>query len=197
MGKIVNQSELAEFLGKSDVTIWEWQKEGLPILKQGDRGEANQYDSEAVIAWWLAREVKKVSGATQKDRLARLQGDLLELELAEKNNVLVPVAEIEPTWQTRVLTAAAFMASRHSRLAGELEAIQGIEAKRQMLKKSDAEFLDKLGVDGERMQAVVEELLAKISSDEAAAFLRRIAGHDDQQHPAGPSEEGLGAAGPA
>jgi phage terminase Nu1 subunit (DNA packaging protein) len=44
MGIVVNQGRLAEILGRTDVTIWEWQKETppLPVLKLGARGEEHE-----------------------------------------------------------------------------------------------------------------------------------------------------------
>src|SRR5712671_3835692 len=152
---VVNQGQLAEILGKTDVTIWEWQQETppLPILERGAKGEEHKYDTATVIAWCIDREVRKSSGGSQKDRLARLQGDRLELDLARDRGMLVPADEVKPLWESRVLAAAAFMASRASRLAGILEATPGLEAKRDVLKKEDTEFLKKLGVEGERMQA--------------------------------------------
>lgn len=179
MGKIVNQAELAVILGKSDVTIWEWQKQGLPIAKRRERGLENEYDTAEVIAW-LEQRARAEKGETQRDREARLRGDLMELELAEKRETLVPADQVQPVWENRVLAAAFYMASRHSRLAGMLEATPGIEAKRALLKKEDADFLLKLGVEGERMQSEVDAILEKLAAGEAEAFLRRVAGHDDQ-----------------
>src|ERR1700694_2099962 len=117
-GKRVNQAELAEILGKSDVTIWEWQKEGLPIAKQGVRGTENEYDTADVIAW-LEQRARVAAGKAEKasEREARLRGDLLEFEIAEKNKVLVPSTEVRPVWEGRVLAAAAYMRSRASQLA--------------------------------------------------------------------------------
>jgi hypothetical protein len=99
----------------------------------------------------------------------------------ELRGTLVPAADVKPLWENRVLTAAAFMAGRHSRLAAMIEAAPGIEAKRALLKIEDASFLTKLGVDGERMQAEVEALLATLPHAEASAFLRRVAGDDYDQ----------------
>ena len=192
---VVNQGQLAEIFGVTDVTIWEWQKQGLPILKQGPRGEANGYEPAAVIAWHVGRELTKAASVSQKDRLARLQGDKLELDLAQQRGILIPVDEIEPLWSSRVLTAAAFMASRHSRLAALLEAASGLEAKREILKREDVEFLKKLGVDGGRMQAEVEKLLEKVSAVEAEAFLQRIRG--DEQRTAQPTQGGVEPASPS
>jgi phage terminase Nu1 subunit (DNA packaging protein) len=162
MGKIVNQTELAIILGKSDVTIWEWQKDGLPIAKQGVRGTEHEYDTAEVIAW-IEKRAEVRGGRTEKpaEREARLRGDVLELELAEKRNVLVPTDQVRPVWESRVLAAAFYMQSRHSRLAALLEAANGIEAKRTLLKKEDADFLNKLGVEGERMQAEVDAMLER------------------------------------
>ena len=180
----VNKRVLADVLGTTERTLTEWQDEGLPIEAKGERGEENSYDTAAVIAWHVQRSLQRAGKAeSQRDREARLRGDMLELELALKNNTMVSVDEIRPTWQGRVLAAAFFMMGRQSRLAGILEATPGIEAKRELLKREDADFLTKLGVDGERMQAEVDALLEKLAAGEAAAFLRRLGGHEQQPRP--------------
>jgi hypothetical protein len=191
MGKIVNQAELALLLGKSDVTIWEWQKEGLPIARQGVRGTEHQYDSAEVIDWLVKRELARAGkGEKASEREARLRGDVLELELQVKRNVLVPFTEVQPTWEGRVLAAAAYMRSRASQLAGDLEAATGIEQKRALLKKADAVFLTHLGVNGARMQDEVEALLEKLAAGDAEAFLQRIASHENNKPDAEPGPGG-------
>ena len=60
MGKLVNKFELAEIIGKSERTITTWQKNGMPISVDGKRGEANQYDSQEVIDWFVQREINNV-----------------------------------------------------------------------------------------------------------------------------------------
>lgn len=183
----VNQTQLADVMGYSDVTIWEWQKDGMPIAKKGERGEANEYETAEVIRWYADRMVKRVRAESPKDRLARLQGDALELDIAQKNGTLVPFEQVEPAWRSRVLAACAFMQGRASRLAGILETTAEIEAKREVLKREDMQFLTLLGEEGERIQQVLDELLAKVSSDEAETFLRRLAGHEPEP---GGSEQG-------
>jgi len=180
MGKVVNKAELEQILGVSHQTLTEWQEQGLPLKRKGARGEENQYDTAEVIAWHTEREVRKVRTLSPRDEGIALDNKLKALTLAEKERVLVPVAEIEPLWEGWVLTAAAFMAGRHSRFAAMLEAAPGLEAKRELLKASDAEFLTKLGVQGERMQNEVDALLAKLAAEEASAFLRRVAGDDNK-----------------
>lgn len=199
MGKIVNQTELAEIVGVTDVTLWSWDKEDppIPIAQRGERGTAHSYDTGAVIEWMIMRAVKKVSSETQKDRLVRLQADMLEIELAREKRELVPFNEVEPAWQLRVLSAASFLSSQHSRLAGILEATPGIEGKREVIKEQFTAFLNRLGVDGARMHEQVEELVAKVSASEAEAFFRRIAGHDEKPDPQGGTQPGVGPVPPA
>ena len=180
MGKVVNKAELEQVLGVSHQTLTEWQEQGLPLKRKGARGEENQYDTAEVIAWYTEREVRKVRTLSPRDEGIALDNRLKALTLAEKERVLVPVAEIEPLWEGWVRTAAAFMAGRHSRFAAMLEAAPGLEAKRELLKASDTEFLTKLGVEGERMQNEVDALLAKLAAEEASAFLRRVAGDDNK-----------------
>jgi phage terminase Nu1 subunit (DNA packaging protein) len=173
MGKKVNQGELAEVFGVTDVTLWDWQKQGLPILEQGERGQSNTYDTRDVIDWFTKRALEKASAPeSQRDRLARLQGDDLELKLAQSRGELVPAHEVEPAWDSRVLAAAAFLTGQHSRLAAILDTTPGVEAKRDIIKSIFAEFLTRLGVDGEAMQERAEALLAIKAGDDAAALLR-------------------------
>lgn len=176
MARQFNKREVAEILGVSERTLSDWQADGMPVVERGARGEENAYDIREIMEWHTARALRKVAPETQRDRLTRLQADLAELNLAEKNKALVPAAEVRPLWESRVLAAAAFMAGRHSRLAAILEAAPGIEAKRALLKAEDANFLTKLGVEGERMQSEVDALLATLPAEEASAFLLRIAG---------------------
>lgn len=161
-------------IGKSDVTIWEWQKEGLPIERRGENGTANEYDTERVIEWMVQRAVLKVRDESQRDRLTRLQADKLEQELAISNNTLVPVDQVAPIWKSRVLAAAAFLTSQSSRMAAMLESAPGIEGKREVLKIEHASFLSKLGMHGKSVQAEFDAMMKKISEDEAATFMLRL-----------------------
>lgn len=197
MGKTVNQTELAAIFGKSDVTIWEWQKAGLPMLAAGTSGTANQYDTEACIGWLVAREVAKVSAETPRDRLAKAQAQLAEMDLAERVGELVPAHQVEPMWHGRVLAAAAFLLGQPSRLAGMLEGAPGIEAKREVLRVAFTEFLTKLGVDGEQMQRDVEAFMEKLSQADAAELLARLTkGHGPQPDAAPTSQPGVEGSNP-
>lgn len=193
----VNKKQLADIVGVSERTLTEWQEEGLPIARKGMRGEENEYDT-AVVFTWYARRALVLAGKseTQRDREARLRGDMLEIQLAKEHGSLVPAGEVKPVWESRVLAAAAFMMSRQSRLAGILEATPGIEAKREFLKKEDAIFLEKLGVDGERMQAVVQSMLSKLAADDVNVFIRNLAGQDDEHTADKPPPRSVGEVDP-
>lgn len=182
MGKLVNQRELSEIVGVSQQTLCEWQKEeGFPLLVKGDPGEENRYDSAEVMAWRIARERRGARPETERDRLTRLQANMLQLEISEKEKALVPADQVEPVWKSRVLTAAAYMLGRHSRLAGMLEATVGMEAKRQLLKVEDAEFLTRLGVHGERYQAELDALFSTLPMPIVEAFFRRLDEQDEER----------------
>lgn len=105
MGKQVNQTELAEIVGVTDVTLWQWQKDGMPVLERNLRGQSNKYDTAEVVVWMIQREVKKVREESPRDMLYREQTKLVQLQIAEKERALVPAAEIEPLYARLVMAA--------------------------------------------------------------------------------------------
>lgn len=105
MAKTVNQTELAVFHGVSDVTIWQWQKEGMPIAKVNTRGLSNEYDVASTIDWRIQREVRKVRDESPRDALARAQTQLALQTYAEKERKLVLIDEVEPAFTRLVVQA--------------------------------------------------------------------------------------------
>jgi len=196
---VVNQSQIADFLGVTEETIRQKQAEGLPY-EAGAIGTANRYDTARVVEWLIQQALSKAGRSKSALELEALELDVKEKRAKDalREKTLVPVQEIEPTWNNRVMTAAAFMLGRHSQLAGDLDAAQSAEARRGILKRSDAEFLEKLGVDASAMQRELEALLCKVSKDEADALLRRITGAFGwQPTAAGTHGGGVGASSPA
>jgi hypothetical protein len=79
----------------------------MPISLRGEfaGGVPNEYESWECIAWLVEREVGKVRGESQRDRLARVQADAIEMDNAAKRRELVPVAQIEPTMRAAMIAA--------------------------------------------------------------------------------------------
>lgn len=162
MGKIVNQTQLAEFLGTSDVTLWQWQKEGLPIKTRNLRGLSNEYDTADVVKWLVARAEKKASGGeTQEQRLKRVQADKIEMEIAQLRQELVPAADIEARWAAMIMAARNRLLSMPGQLAELLEIAQGASAKRDVLIEEFDKVLQELSVNDES-DRILEEYVARI-----------------------------------
>lgn len=118
--RIVGQEQIAEVFGVAPKTIVEWQEQGMPIAVRGRPGVPSEYDSDACIAWYVDREVKKVQAEKPQDRLARLQADKIELELAEKRGLLLPADQIEPKIRAAMIAAREMWRNEPARLAREV-----------------------------------------------------------------------------
>ncbi len=106
----VNKAQLAEVLGVSEKTLTEWQKEEppLPVLNAAQRrGQANEYETSAVIEWLVQRRMRSAGVMTPKDRLLLLQGEDLAYRLAEKRKQLIDVAQLEPALRREVVAFKA------------------------------------------------------------------------------------------
>jgi len=128
MGKLVNKRELALILGVSERSLTEWQRNGLPIALDAGRGASNQYDTANVIAWMIARELAGAAKETNRERLDRLQGDKIEMDLAKARGVLVPIEEVEPAIAQFVLDAVAVLEGLPEKYAPILDAADGLDA---------------------------------------------------------------------
>ena len=138
---IVNKANLSILLGVSEETLTRWQSLGLPIAYRAERGLSHQYDTAKVIAWMIQRKVKKVEDETQKDRLTRLQGDKIEIEIEEKLSNLIPVDEIKPCWDAMVASAKAFLDQQPERIVRLIEATEGLSERRDLLAEEFDEIL--------------------------------------------------------
>lgn len=100
--------------------------------------------------------------------LTTLQDRLLETEHALRK-LRTGVREMQVEFGAMRIAytkaAAEFMANRHLRLAETLDASPGLEAKRNLLKASDADFIAKLDAAGERLQREVDALLVKLAAE--------------------------------
>jgi terminase small subunit / prophage DNA-packing protein len=95
----VNKSGLADVLGVSEKTLTEWQKEDPPLpvnAAASRRGQANEYNTPAVIEWLVLRRLRQAGAESPRDKLYRLQGEESALRIAERRGQLVSLAQLEP-----------------------------------------------------------------------------------------------------
>ena len=125
---LVNKRQLSEIVGVSERSLTEWQKEGLPVASYADnRGQANEYESAAVIRWMVQRELERLNKEKPRDRLDRLKADAIELDLKERTGELAPAAFFERAWADHILAARTEFLTLPEQLATELSATAGVE----------------------------------------------------------------------
>lgn len=144
--RIIGQENIATIFGVTPRTITEWQAGGMPIAVQGGPGMPGEYNSEECIRWLVEREVRKVQGPeAPKDRLARLQGDELEMKLERERGKLIDAAAVEPVMRAAIVSARERIRNEPARLAIALEG--KTKAEREML-----------------LRELFDEVLGKLSS---------------------------------
>lgn len=173
-GRVCNQTELAEILGVSDVTLWEWQKLGMPIMKRGARGQENLYDTAAVIGWKIDHEVTKVKGPeSAKDRLARLQADKVWRELQQMDRLLIPAHQLEPFLLALTGSIGKGLDTLEHKLAAALEAKFGADIDLDIVKEEIDDVRGKLPDD------IVERVTSGLVGDAAAGSATAASARED------------------
>ena len=141
--RIIGQEQVAEAFGVAPKTIVEWQEQGFPVAVRGRPGVPSEYDLPACIDWLVRREVTKVQGESPRDRVLRLQGDSLELELAQQRGKLVDVDSVEPSIQAAVVAARELLLRERRRLVLLLEGATS-ERRDELLAEVHEAFLRRL-----------------------------------------------------
>jgi len=144
MGQRVNKKTLAKILDKSERTLTEWQAAGMPMLVNAGRGSSNTYDTAAVIQWMLDRSASSGATESSKDRRERLQGDLIEAQLAEKSGQLVPADEIVFTWNNMIQSARNILLSMADKLKVEIDTSYATDVDVELINAHTNEALSKL-----------------------------------------------------
>lgn len=153
MGKLVNKSELAEIVGKSEVTLTTWQKNGLPIKFEAKRGQSNQYDTEAVIAWMIRRDIGKLTvGAdgevhdyeAERARLTHHQANKTALEEDVLKGRLIPSELVEQVQGDMVSSFRAKILAIPTKAAHAVIGIEDLNEAKETLKTFLYEALSEL-----------------------------------------------------
>lgn len=95
----------------------------MPTQKAVRRGQSNQYDTEVIIKWLIAREVGKFDLAEmdkEKLRVMKLQGDKLDLEVEQLKGNLIESEEVELFLASILLNFRAKILGIAPRLAVQL-----------------------------------------------------------------------------
>lgn len=136
---------LCEVFGCSHQAIAEWQEQGMPVESRGGPNTPSVFETADVHAWLVDRAVAKhTGGETQRDRVFRLQGDALELELAEKRGQLIPAAMVEPRWTACCVAAREQLLRARRRLAAMLDGVADRQQRELVIGQVHEEFLRKL-----------------------------------------------------
>ncbi|MAR56943.1 MAG: hypothetical protein CMM93_07145 [Rickettsiales bacterium] len=145
MGEIVNKKSLAKILGRTERTLTEWQKEGMPIKKNGARGQSNTYDTEHVIDWMIKRASDTDSEMERaRIRLTSAQADKTELEVEELRGNLITLDNMKGLWANVLATFRSRILSIPNRLTPQLAAVRDPKKIDVLLKDALYEALNEL-----------------------------------------------------
>lgn len=142
--RIIGQVQIAEVFGVTPKTIHEWQDTGFPVAVQGGDNCPSEYESAACVQWLVQREVFKVQGESPRDRVFRLQGDALELELAEKQGRLIDVSQVEPLLTAAVVAAREGLLRERRRLARLVAGVTDVRRCEDLIGQVHEAFLRRL-----------------------------------------------------
>jgi phage terminase Nu1 subunit (DNA packaging protein) len=153
MAMTVNKRQLAEILGVSETTLGEWQRAGLPYRRAKVKGKRNAYDTKEVIDWLIARERPSTAAESSRDRLARLQADQIEIDLAARRGQTVPVSQIEPEWTELVIGARTSLLNVPARVAPLIASMDDPDSIRELLEEQIGDGLARLARDDDESRA--------------------------------------------
>ena len=153
MGKIVNKTELAEIVGKTQKTLTTWQQNGMPVKLAGKKGTGNQYDTANVIDWIVNREISKLTidedgqfydVDVERGRLTHHQANKTALEEEILKRKLIPADEVEAEWSKMVSSLRAKMLAIPTKTAHKLINVSDFEEVESVLKSYIYEALKEL-----------------------------------------------------
>jgi len=146
-GKIVNKSELSLILGISEVSLTKWQQEddGLPIVERGERGQANAYDTAAVIRWWMRRQLARAQASSPRDNLDRVRTEREQLALDRDRGALVRKSELRPLLERYVADVLAIIESIPDKYTPLLQQLPDADGKHQVMREMVREIREVLG----------------------------------------------------
>lgn len=166
---IVNKTQLSKIFGVSQKLISDWHAiPNFPVVSTGGvgRGKGNQYETKAVLEWYVNREMNKKLGGNQaagdglsgeaqqkaydlnveRARLAAAQADSAEIKRDLDAKAVLPADEVLGAW-----------AKAYSTLRGKLRAI-GVRVAKQTQAMNDPKQIQLI------TNRMIDEVLADLAS---------------------------------
>jgi hypothetical protein len=175
----LNNTRLAEVLGVSLVTVFDWAKKGMPKLSRG------KFDVRACTAWLLARKeaehqakLNNLSLDEAERRFRNAKAELAEMELAERRGELVEADAVREMWDKHISAAKTQLLSIPARVAVTLLACKSAEEVHAALETNIRDCLDELAgrgtVDAARADVGTQERSAPHVADAKKAEPKRM-----------------------
>ena len=117
---LLSRQEFAELLKVSPATITNWMDAGMPAVRTGRQKQAVRITLAAALPWVVSHRETK---GGERERLARVQADKVELENARKRGELIYADQVAEVLSTLAADVAAGMDAISGRLANELAGI--------------------------------------------------------------------------
>lgn len=142
--RIEGIAALCDVFGCSHQAVAEWQEQGMPVTERGGPNRPSVFDSVAVHEWLTKRAVDRVQGESQRDRVFRLQGDQLEMQLAKERGRLIDVEEVEPKMRAAIIAAREGLLRERRRLAALLDGVSERSRREAIIGETHEAFLRRL-----------------------------------------------------
>lgn len=168
---VMNRSATADALGIAKTTLDEWVQDGAPVInKPGRKGIESQYDTAAIIRWWIDRERAKAEARTGSDDLDALRArkievetEMKQLQLAREAGQVVPLHDFEHAMAITLASIRGVMLALPQRAALRLAGETDTARITQVLKAEVMEALNAgvtaytQAVEGEYPEGVTDE----------------------------------------
>jgi hypothetical protein len=108
-------------------------------------GQENTYDTEAVIRWWIQRDVGRASGGSAFDKLNEIRYQREVISLRKDLGEIVLKEDIRPAFRQYVSDVLATLLAIPDKYAQTMHLAQSMDEKHQLLDDIVAEIRDELG----------------------------------------------------
>jgi phage terminase Nu1 subunit (DNA packaging protein) len=151
---IVNKTQLADIIGRSEEWITQAQKDStFPVLERNRSRAGNRYETQDVIGWINRKAVDNLVGdkidiEEAKRRKIAAEAALAEVELETVQRKLIPADQLEKEWSELIMNCRAKLLSIPSKVSPEIFAADDLTTVKVLLKQALQEALNELSVGG-------------------------------------------------